>query len=152
MLRGLILLFLVAGCASLPQAAQLQKKNIQVEVRGAVMHPGIYELSRNAVIGDAIEAAGGLLPDADISNLNLLFGVGNQDVIQVSAKQEKLRISINTGSADQLMQLPGIGSKTAEAIIAYRQQNGLFQMVEELMQVKGIGPKKFAKLQEYISL
>lgn len=152
MLRGLLLLFFIAGCTPLSSATKLQSALIQVEVRGEVYKPGMYELPRTAVVADAIQAAAGLMPDADISNLNLQMAISNHDVIQIAAKQERSRISINTGSIDQLMQLSGVGRKTAEAIIAYRSQNGLFQTIEELMQVKGIGAKKFAKLKEQICL
>lgn len=64
----------------------------------------------------------------------------------------KKPININTATATELMQLPHVGAKTAERIIAFRKQNGGFKRVEEIMNVKGIGEKTFAKLKPLLSL
>ncbi len=61
-------------------------------------------------------------------------------------------VNLNTATVTELMQLPRIGQKTAERIIAFRKQHGGFQRAEELMNVKGIGEKSFAKLKSYLSI
>ena len=61
-------------------------------------------------------------------------------------------ININTASADELVTLPGIGAKTAERILDYRQKNGPFKKVEELMNVRGVGEKNFLKLKDHLTV
>ena len=61
-------------------------------------------------------------------------------------------VNINTASAADLVTLPGIGAKTAERILEYRQKNGPFKKVEELMNVRGVGEKNFLKLRNQISI
>lgn len=62
------------------------------------------------------------------------------------------KININTASADELMTLPGIGPSTAEKIISYREQNGEFKKIEDIMNVSGIGEGKFNKMKDYITV
>lgn len=69
-----------------------------------------------------------------------------------SASAATLNVNLNTASAAQLEELPGIGAKTAQRIIEFRQKNGPFRKVEELMNVKGIGEKSFLKLKPYLSV
>ena len=61
-------------------------------------------------------------------------------------------VNLNTASAAQLEALPGIGAKTAARIVEYRQKNGPFKKIEELMNVKGIGEKSFLKLRPQITI
>ena len=61
-------------------------------------------------------------------------------------------INLNTATVTELMQLPRIGQRTAERIIAFRKQHGGFQRPEELMNVKGIGEKSYAKLKPFLAL
>lgn len=68
------------------------------------------------------------------------------------SKKEDLKVSINQGSVDQLMMLPGIGKSKAQAIVQYREENGGFQSLEELKNVSGIGDAVFAKVEAYIVL
>lgn len=69
-----------------------------------------------------------------------------------SRAEENIKININTATLLQLIQLPGIGEKTADAILAYRKENGGFQKVEELLEVDGIGEKKFRQIEEFITV
>ena len=67
-------------------------------------------------------------------------------------KPEVKRVNINKADAEQLQALPGIGPGTAERIIRYREQHGPFQRIEELMNVRGIGPRRFARLKDRITV
>ncbi len=125
--------------------------NISVEVKGEVRKPGIYHLKAYSTVSDLLEMVE-LNDLADISSLNLTLVLKDNDVIVIDKKSQEEKISINTASLEQLCTIPYIGEKTAQKIIDYRQQNGPFQTLEELMNVKGIGEKKFAKMQEYIRL
>lgn len=125
--------------------------NISVEVKGEVRKPGIYHLKAYCTVSDLLEMVE-LNEQADISSLNLTLVLKDNDVIVIDKKSQEEKISINTASLEQLCTIPYIGEKTAQKIIDYRQQNGPFQTLEELMNVKGIGEKKFAKMQEYIRL
>lgn len=90
--------------------------------------------------------------NARLSGINLMTVLKNEDVIDIPYRSEVSKISINFATSEQLMKLKGIGPKTAEAILTYRQENGLFQVLEDLMNVSGIGPKTFEKLKSLISL
>ena len=73
----------------------------------------------------------------------------------LSKKEQKLegkQININTATKDELMQLPGVGEKTALLILDYRENNSAFKTVEDIMEVKGIGPKKFDKMKKYLKV
>ena len=97
----------------------------------------------------------GLADDADISSLNLGIVLHDKDVLTIptktSAKQTN-QISINTADLNTLLQIPKIGEKTAQAIIDYRNQYGLFKTLEDLMKVKGIGQAKFDFIKDKICL
>jgi competence protein ComEA len=69
-----------------------------------------------------------------------------------AAKEVTGKVNINTATAEQLESLPGIGPKIAQRIITWRKENGKFQKVEDIMAVKGIGEKKFARLKELITV
>ena len=127
---------------------------IQAEIKGEVQNPGVYTLKYGATIQDLIRAAGGETKIADLSALPQLESLENGQVIVVGKMQldgTSPLISINSASEDQLMTLPGIGPAMAKRIIEYRTTQP-FQTLEQLMEVKGIGEKKFASLQEFICL
>jgi comEA protein len=69
-----------------------------------------------------------------------------------AANSSELRVNLNTATAEELTELPGIGEKVAARIVAYRKSNGDFQKVEEVMNVKGIGEKTFTKLRGHLSV
>lgn len=128
-----------------------EQDTIHVTVKGEVNTPGEIELERYATIEDALEVCG-TSEKADLSSLNTAVILKDHDVLVIPAKQEIQKISINTADAEELQTLPGVGASTAERIIAWRNENGLFQKIEDLMQVKGIGEAKFAKLKDRICL
>lgn len=153
----LILFFLFMAALSVDlQPLRLQdavRDSIRVTVSGEVNHPGEINLPLYATVKDALEEAEPK-ETADLSALNPQMILEDRDIISVPAvsEEQQIRVSINTGSLEELDSLPGIGPSTAQKIIDYRTANGLFQEIEELMEVSGIGPSKFGKLKELISL
>jgi competence protein ComEA len=141
-------------------------KLIRVHLTGAVNNPGVYTLPENARLEEAIQAAGGLQDSADPQLLNLaavlldgqrLYIPPTQEVTLTTDERglnlETLKlININTASFAELDGLPGIGEVKAQAIIDYRQQNGLFTALEDLLKVEGISQSLFEKLKGLISL
>lgn len=141
---------------------------IQVHVVGEVKIPGVYTLPQGASVQDAIEAAQGPteLAQQDLLNLAAMLTDGQrvyipskaETQVDVDSSQRSLVISpdslvnINTASLEELDTLPGIGSVRAEAIIAYRTQNGYFMTTEDLMKVEGIGETTFNALKELITI
>ena len=136
---------------------------IAVYVSGAVGEPGVYELPSGARAADALKAAGGASPDADLERLNLAKrlsdgehvraprrgdnsaaapNVAPQTYARTDAEAPPLpagKIDINSADADSLETLPGIGPARAQAIIEHRQANGPFAGVDDIIQVRGIG-------------
>ncbi|MBO7674262.1 MAG: helix-hairpin-helix domain-containing protein [Atopobiaceae bacterium] len=150
---------------------------IVVHVDGAVAVPGVYTLGGEAArYNDAVELAGGLLPDADTAAINLaqclvdgqkvhVPFVGEQvvqpettEVAAQTSEQDAPResegntVNINTASADELQRLPGVGEATAASIVDDRERNGAFSSKEDLMRVSGIGEKKFEKMRGMIDV
>ncbi|MCW3489293.1 ComEA family DNA-binding protein [Dethiobacter alkaliphilus] len=135
---------------------------IMVHVAGAVQNPGVYTLTDGARIYEALEAAGGVLPDGDAHALNLAEPLYDGRRINVpfagdvetptGGVAENGKVNINTATAAELEALPGIGPAKAAAISRYREENGPFRSVEDLVQVSGIGAKTVESLKEHITL
>lgn len=143
---------------------------IVIDVDGAVVAPGVYELGAAARVRDAIAAAGGLASDADTAALNQAAPLADGQKVHVPRVGEAASaaasggsaatgtatgdpselVNINTASADELDTLPGIGPATAAAIIEDREKIGPFTSTEDLMRVSGIGEKKFEQLSTLI--
>lgn len=144
---------------------------IYIHISGQVKIPGIYKLMTNDRVIDAINLAGGLLEEADLDRINLakklldedkiyIPSVGEvvdssiEDINNISSANSKSassnsKININTCTQKDLESLPGIGEKTADKIIEYRKQNTFIE-IEDIMEVKGIGQKKFEEISQYI--
>lgn len=146
-----------------------QREDIYVHICGAVQSPGVYALPEGSRLYEAIEAAGGFLPDAcqDYCNLALTVSDGMQYQIPTEdealsgnlpeAMQENLSsydsqglLNINLATAAELMSLPGIGQTRADAIITYREQHGAFACKEDIMQVTGVKDAVYEKIESYI--
>lgn len=140
---------------------------ITVDIKGAVMNPGVYEMNEGDRVEDAIEIAGGALEEADLNKINRAEKVFDEMVICIPKKGEDTecqsiissagvntsgKININTAGEEQLMQLSGIGPSKAKAIIDYRNKNGKFTKLEEIMNVTGIGPNLYKQFEDKISL
>ncbi len=126
---------------------------IEVYVSGEVKFPGNYILDEGARVTDAIEAAGGFTPEADHSAINMAGALRNEAHVNVYRIGEaSQRININTAEAWLLDALPGIGEATAQAIIEYRTENGQFEEIADLKNIKGIGDSTFEKLQDKVTV
>ena len=151
---------------------------VMVHVSGAVAQPAVYSLPAGSRVGDAIRAAGGLLPEADTQALNLAAFLQDGSKVLVpfiptpiptpqpgapdSVRAVKLPtlpapgagglLNINTATQAELETLPGIGPVTAQHIIEYRQANGPFPDIEAIQDVPGIGPKTFEEIKDLISV
>ncbi|NLZ93553.1 MAG: ComEA family DNA-binding protein [Firmicutes bacterium] len=135
-------------------------REIIVHVAGAVKKPGVYTLPEGARVFMALEAAGGVLADADKHALNLaepLFD-GRRIIVPYQGEEgektagESGKVNVNTATAAEFEQLPGIGPAKAAAIISYREENGPFQSVDDLTRVPGIGPGTLATMKDYLTL
>lgn len=136
---------------------------VVVSVVGHVAKPGLVTLAEGSRVADALAIAGAL-PDADLTALNLaqllvdgtqihVLAIGEAQPISVDAAATSASglISLNTATVADLVTLPGVGEKTAQAIIDFRESNGGFSTVEDLLQVKGIGPSKFEQISGLVS-
>lgn len=136
---------------------------IMVHVAGAVNRPGLYRLSPDARVNDAIKAAGGATAEGDVNALNLAekvkdgqkLTVPNRSASAQTANQNTTGtaiVNINTASKETLMTLPGIGEVLAQNIIDYRTKNGPFSSTEEIKEVNRIGDKLYEQLKDRISV
>ena len=132
---------------------------LYVHVLGAVAAPGLYVLDQNARLVDAVAAAGGTSDDADLAGVNLarVLEDGEQIVVPTvgaaplapgAAPPGDDRIDLNTADQAALETLPRIGPAIAERIISWRDENGLFRSVDDLLAVPGIGEKLLAGLRD----
>ena len=147
---------------------------ITVHVAGAVKTPGVYRLRLGSRVVDGIAAAGGATSAANLDVINLATVLNEGEQLYVPKRGEKPHtitgrpqsgssttsggvstgsgsnatqvININLASVVELEQLPGVGPATAKAIVAYREKNGAFQTVEDLLKVRGIGPAKLSEI------
>ena len=166
---------------------EMQQAMIYVDVCGAVANPGVFQLTAGSRVFQAIEAAGGYLPEAALTcvnragvltdgqqlyiltqeemerqgldpaemakasdgQMNGSAGTGQNTGIAAQVQQDN-RININTADEAQLTTLTGIGATRAQAIIAYREENGPFAAIEDIMNVQGIKEGTFAKIKDEI--
>ncbi len=139
-----------------------EKSRITVHVAGAVANPGVVLLDSGARVLEAIQKAGGPLPEADLDALNLAQTVQDGQKIYVPRRGDPAaggfspggghRVNINTAGLRELEELPGIGPTLAQRIIDYREKKGGFRNVEELKKVPGIGEKKFDELRDLVEI
>ena len=131
-----------------------RSQEISILVEGAVTSPGPVSIHPYATVEEVL-AQVELSDNADITVLNPDTVLNNHDVLNIPVQKEESeppRISINTATAEELLRLPGIGRTTAESIISFRDEHGLFQKREDLLNVHGIGPAKYEKLEDFITL
>lgn len=141
--------------------AMVQDGSIQVSIRGEILNPGEYIIEDGATLGDLIELAGGVTEKADSQAFLLSCPLVHGKSYYIAPKVEStdvcepvviVKVNINTADQEELMSVEGIGSTIARAIIDYREMNGPFQCLEDLMNVSGIGNATFERIKNYISL
>ena len=142
---------------------------ITVDVKGAVIAPGIYDLPVGSRVNDAVQKAGGLTEQADSKSLNLAQKISDEALVYVPTKGEEAasqqtasgtasstskekKVNLNKASLEELKQVKGLGGKRAQDIIDHREANGKFKSVDELKKVSGIGAKTIEKLKDYVTV
>lgn len=152
-----------------------------IHITGSVKNPGIVKLKEGSRIEDAIESAGGLTENADITKVNLAYvvedgtkikipsaseeDIGDEDIIDsksgdniiikenaVPSNNGTQTININKATEKEFETLPGIGPSLASKIIEYRNQNGKFESIEDIKNVNGIGDNKYEKIKDLITV
>ncbi len=157
---------------SIDENKSQQSEDIKVHISGQINREGVYEVKEGDRLDDLIKQAGGLSPDADNNSLNLAMKLEDQMKIYIPNKNEILnenstntdqlvskpdsisengKININTASKEELMTLPNIGDKRAQAIIEYRDTKK-FETIEEIKNVTGIGEKFYQAMQDLITV
>lgn len=138
-------------------------ETIFVHVCGEVNHPGVYELDAESRVYKALEAAGGMTKAAAEEALNQAEILSDGQQLYVPSEAECMKQSAQTGTSDdgkininkaskeELMTLSGIGESKADAIIRYREENGNFKSIEEIMEIEGIKEGVFHKIEEGIT-
>lgn len=134
---------------------------------GAVRAPGVYRLDPAARVADLVEAAGGALEDGDLDRLNLAAPLTDGERVYVprlgepapevgtdggAADEAGRLVDVNTAGAAELEALPGVGPATAKAILDERARRGRFATVEDLLDVRGIGPAKLEALRDQVKV
>ena len=154
---------------------------IKVYICGYVKNPGVYEVENDARIVDLISLCGGQTQEACLEVVNLAQKISDGDMVYIPSEEEVKEkgaelftddfvtngivnsdtdknssllnvINLNTATKEELIILPGIGEKTAQNIIEYRNKYGFFKTKEEIKNVKGIGEKKYEKIKDLITI
>jgi len=157
-------------------AIQIEIPPVIFHIAGAVKNPGVYQLKSTDRIVDAVKIAGGVAEEANLDSINLaaLLKDGQKIIVPYKTYSEtgkeintntynntesmyssssdstSAKININTADANMLQTLSGIGPVLSERIIEYRNQNGFFGVIDDIVDVSGIGEKKFEGIRELI--
>lgn len=147
----------VAPVAPAPVSVSATPAVIVVAVMGRVQRPGLVELPAGSRVADAIAAAGGALPDTDLSTLNLARKLADGELITVGVPAPDPAVAggplnLNTATVAQLEELPGVGPVLAQRIVDYRDEHSGFRSVDELRNVSGIGEATFAELEPRVTV
>lgn len=147
-----------------PEVTTTTTGPVVVHVAGAVVTPGVHRLPPGSRVIDAVEASGGLAPDADPAAVNLAAEVVDGAQVYVprvgeaappppaaaGAEAGSGPVDLNAADTALLETLPGIGPATAAAIVDHRERHGPFASVEDLLEVRGIGEAKLAALRDLV--
>ncbi|HFI0298088.1 TPA: helix-hairpin-helix domain-containing protein [Streptococcus suis] len=161
-----------SSSSDLVEETSTEPSQLVVDVKGAVVKPGLYTLEAGARVNDAVEAAGGLTSQADPKSINLAQKLSDEAVVYVAGKDENISVvasttassamsqeekntslvNLNTATEADLQTISGIGAKRATDIIAYREANGGFKSVDDLNNVSGIGDKTMESIRPYVTV
>ena len=148
----LLLCLLSLPSARLTQLEEFETKYITVQAKGEIENPGQFILpafSRTEDLLSQLEVK--KTADTSLINGNIILKDG--DVLVIPQKRDGvLKVSINHGTLEQLILIPGIGRKSAQNIIDYREKYGYFQSIDDLVRANGIGKKTLEKIREYLTL
>jgi competence protein ComEA len=140
---------------------------VVVAVSGRVQHPGLVRLPAGSRVADAIQAAGGALPDTDLSLVNLARKLVDGELVAVGVAAPAAGgaapgaagqagdtgpLNLNTATAAQFEALPGIGPVLAQHLVDYRTKHGQFKTVDELRQVDGLGASRFNQIKDLVTV
>ncbi|WP_373898922.1 helix-hairpin-helix domain-containing protein [Haloimpatiens sp. FM7315] len=149
---------------------------IVVDIKGAVNKPGVYNLKKDGRVKDLIEIASGFTKDADINRMHMSKKLKDEDLIYVYKIGEKenldlnrtlevsrntssynndsdgKKVNLNTASIEELKTLPGVGDVTANKIIEFREKNGGFKSLEDLLKIDRIGEKTLKKFRDKVEI
>lgn len=136
------------------------KNTIFVDVCGAVLYEGVYELPEGSRVYEAIAVAGGFTEDAAVTEINQAEVLQDETQLYVPTLDEAAKaqqkgdgkVNLNTATKEELMTLPGVGESKAGLIIQYREENGKFRSIEDVMNISGIKEGLFSKIKEYIKV
>ncbi len=157
----------IVGASTTPTAASSTPEGVRapifVHILGAVSAPGLYELRDGDRAIDAVAAAGGFAENADRRQLNLARFLSDGEQIYVPTEGEAGaaehapgsvggKVNVNTADAATLETLPRVGPSLAARIIAWREANGRFTSIDDLLSVAGIGDKTFAGLKDLVTI
>lgn len=147
-------------------------EDIYVDISGEVKDPGVYKVTTETRLFEVIDMAGGLTGKADTNSLNRAEKVTDGQKVIVRAIGETSdqgydpydqnydgeedvsggKVNINIADMEALQILPGIGPQRAKSIIDYREQNGYYSTIEEIMNVSGIGERTFDSIKDMIDV
>ena len=158
------------------ETTTMMPQNCYVDIKGEVLHPGVYEFSCESRVQEVIKKAGGFTEEADETKINLAQKISDQMQIIVpnlhskqeggvtegnsekgkssntsSSNSKQGTVNINTATLEELQTIKGIGKKKAEAIVQYRKEHGVFRTKEDLLQVKGIGKKALEVIESQVT-
>jgi len=131
---------------------------IHVHVAGWVVAPGVVEVSDGAIVAEALAAAGGARLGARVDQINLASTLREGDQVFVPGPGETSesdgagQVSLNRAEASDLESVPGVGPVLAARIVTFREKNGDFVQLEDLLQVSGIGEAKLAAMRDYLKV
>jgi len=134
---------------------------VNVAIDGQILHPGKYDISSQATLSDLIDLAGGLLEDHDPNAYTATLVIGSRTSFYIPKKsktselcyeEEIEKVNINEAEAEELDEKTELSATQAKNLVAYREENGAFEAIEDILNVKGIGDATFAKVKDYICL
>ncbi len=146
----------------------VDNQKIMVHIEGAVHRPGVYEVSANMRAYELVLLAGGIKPEADLSKTNMAKILSDGEKVFIPETKNRIKkekaisvkkvnqsapvivLNVNYASVGELAAVCGVGEKLAKEIVVYRTQHGEFSKLDELNNVKGIGPKKLERLKKYL--